>query len=88
MKEGNSDPCMNIFYGLFFCCTSTIEIEDKSFGIVINKSSEGIKTKIIGPGCHFLPPFNYIHGVFNFHEEYDNNLIESPVGDFKVLRVN
>ena len=88
MEESNSDPLLNILYSCMSCCTSTIEIEDKSFGICIRKTKEGIITRVLGPGCHLIGPFSKLHGTFNFHEEYENNLIESPVGDFKILRVN
>ena len=90
MKEGNSDPCMNLIYSALPCfwLNAVFEVEANNFAIVINSSKEGKQTKIYGPGNHNISCFNKLQGIYNFHEDYPNNLIESDIGDFKVARVN
>jgi hypothetical protein len=63
-------------------------VEQNHFALVINQSESGKKTLIYGPGYHILGYFNRLQGVYSFHQNYPNNIIESEIGDLKIARVN
>jgi hypothetical protein len=43
---------------------------------------------IYGPGYHFLSFFSKFQGIYGFDQNYPNNIIESTIGDLKIVRVN
>lgn len=90
MIPGNSSPTRNYMSCCFPCCWCfpIFEVPANHFALVINETSEGKRTVFYGPGYHMLSYFNSLQGVFSFHKTYNNNIIESDIGDMKLVRVN
>lgn len=90
MIEGNSNPLTNLLTCMVPCCWINLifEVPSNHFALIVNESSEGKKTLVYGPGFHIINYFNKLQGVYNFHQQYTNNMVESEVGDLKIVRVN
>ena len=84
------------YLGAIACCIPLIyyntrtkfEVQANSFALVESTSEEAPKTKIYGPGFHFLGRYYNLLGIYSFTQQYDNNIIISPVGDLQVAMVD
>lgn len=90
MKSGNSNPTSNYLTCMMPCCWLNLifEVPQNHFALVINEFDGGKRTVIYGPGYHIINYFNSLQGIYSFHTNYRNNMIESSIGDLKIVRVN
>ena len=90
MLPGNSSPCMNLGINFIRCffLGPVFNVETNRFALVTVKENSGTKTQIYGPGYHMLGYFSKLEGIYGLDQKYENNIIESALGDLKIVRVN
>ena len=84
------------YLGAILLCIPTIyyytrikfEVKANHFALVESTNEEAPKTKIYGPGFHFLGRYNSLLGIYSFTQEYPNNIITSPVGDLQIAMID
>ena len=89
MIPGNSTPCCNLITNCLHCLYwgPVFNVEKNKFAFVKVYESSGTKTYIYGPGYHMLGYFSKFEGIYSFDQKYPNNIIESQLGDLKIVRV-
>lgn len=60
---------------IYYMTRTIFEVDKNCFALVIEKTKEGRKTEIYGPGYHVLGFYCDLDGIYSFKDQNQNNII-------------